>query len=282
MNKTKKLRSAVAVIISFLMSICIVATVIIGVARMTALSPSYAKRIVLNSGFGEKKMNELKTELVSYGNACNIGDDFFDGFFKKTLTKELIEKDAVKYYSLIYSELKPSVDTAHLEEPLKTALVEYAEKNGYAEDETLDEDINLIVGEMCEIYSGVLSVPSVSTIHSLISKAKSLCDVALLAAAGGLLLTAFMLLFMFKPKVYSVRYLIYAFSGAFLMLMAAPLYIRITNTIGKVNVVSKSLYSFIVSFGNGVLDSVIIGACVCAVITAVLSLVYIKLLKKAK
>ncbi len=282
MNKTKKLRSAVAVIISFLMSICIVATVIVGVVRLTALSPSYARRVIMNSGFGEKKSNELKTELVSYGNACNIGDDFFDGFFEKTLTKELIEQDAVKYFLLIYSELKPSVDTAHLEEPLKAALIEYAEKNGYAEDETLDEDINLIVGEMCEIYSGVLSVPSVSTVHSLITKAKSLSDIALFAAAGGFVLTGLMLLFMFKPKVYSVRYLIYAFSGAFLMLLAAPLYLRISNVVGKVNVVSKSLYSFIVSFGNGVLDSVIIGACVCAVITAVLSLIYIKLSKKVK
>ena len=282
MNKTKKLRSSVAVVISFLMSICIVATVIVGVVRLTALSPSYAKRVIINSGFGEKKSNELKTELVSYGNACNIGGDFFDEFFEKTLTKELIEQDAVNYYSLIYSELKPSVDTAHLEEPLKAALVEYAEKNGYAEDETLDEDINLIVGEMCEIYSGVLSVPSVSTVHSLITKAKSLSDLALFAVAGGFVLTGLMLLFMFKPKVYSVRYLIYAFSGAFLMLLAAPLYLRISNVVGKVNVVSKSLYSFIVSFGNGVLDSLIIGACVCAVITAVLSLIYIKLSKKVK
>lgn len=280
MNKTKKLRSAVAVVLSFLMSICIVATVIVGVARLTALSPSYARRVIINSGFGEKKSNELKTELVSYGNACNIGGDFFDEFFEKTLTKELIEKDAVKYYSLIYSELKPSVDTAHLEEPLRAALVEYAEKNGYAEDETLDEDINLIVGEMCEIYSGVLSVPSVSTVHSLITKAKSLCDVALFAAAGGLVLTGLMLLFMFKPKVYSVRYLIYAFSGAILMLLAAPLYLRITNIVGKVNVVSKSLYSFIVSFGNGVLDGFLICATVLAAFVTVLAVIYIKLKKR--
>jgi len=282
MNKTKKIRSAVAVIIAFLMSICIVASCVIGVAKLTALNPSYAKRIIEKSGFGEKKSEELKTELVSYGNACNIGGDFFDEFFEKTLTPLFIENDAKTYYEAVYTQKNAKPDTAHIESMLKPALVEYAEKMGYADEESLDEDINLIVSEMGQIYSGVMSLPSVSTVNTLISKLTGYCEMGLIAALGGTLLTGLMLLFMFKPKVYSVRYLIYAFSGAFLMLLAIPLYLRITNLVGKVNIVSKALYSFIVSFSNGVFDGLIISAAACLIITVLLGVIYLLLLKRAE
>jgi hypothetical protein len=264
------------------MSMCIVCLCVLGVAKFTALNSSYAKHIIAKSGFGEKKSAELKTELVSYGNACNIGGDFFDEFFEKTLTPSFIENDVKAYYETLYYDRDAKIDTAQLELLLKESLLKYAEDKGYADEETLEEDIDLIAGEMGEIYSGVLSLPSVSTVTSLIIKLNRYCVLGLTAVTAVFFLTAFMILFMFKPKVYSVRYLIYAFSGAFLMLMALPLYLRVTNLIGKVNIVSKALYSFVDSFGNGVLDGIIISSCVCALITAVLVFAYIRLSKKAE
>ena len=282
MNKTKKIRSAVAVIIAFLMSICIVGSCVIGVAELTALNPSFAKTTLTKSGFGEKKSGELKTELVSYGNACNIGGDFFDEFFEKTLTPSFIEDEAQAYYEAVYTDPKAKIDASHIESMLKPALIEYAGKMGYAGEETLEEDVNLIAGEMGEIYSGVMSLPSVSTITSLVLKISRYCKMGLIAALCGTAFTALMLLLMFKPKVYSVRYLIYAFSGAFLMLLVVPLYLRITNLIGKVNIVSKALYSFIVSFGNGVLDCLIASAVVCLIITVILAVIHSLLSKRAE
>ncbi|MBE6835878.1 MAG: hypothetical protein E7515_06490 [Ruminococcaceae bacterium] len=280
MNKTRKIRSAFAVVLSFVLSLCVVALALLGVARFTALSPSFAKRSIEKSGFGEKKLAEIKTEFISYGNACNIGDDFFNSFFETTLTGEYIEKNATDYYEKVYTQKDASPDSAEIEQLLKPALVKYAEEKGYADVDSLDEDLDVIVSELGQIYRSVLALPSSSTITSMIVRFTRLCNYALLASAVLSLLAAMMLLLIFKPKVYSFRYLIYAFSGSFLMLLALPLYVRIANLIGKVNIVSKALYSFVVSFGNGVLDSVIISACCCAVITAACVLVYVKLSKK--
>lgn len=281
MNKTRKIRSVTAVILAFLLSVSILGLSLLCVARLTALNPSYAERTLKKCGFGEKKQAELKTELVSYGNACNIGGDFFDGFFASTLTADFIENDAVNYYNAVYLDSKASPDSSELEKKLKPALEEYAKTMGY-DDETLDEDLDVIVGEMGQIYASILSLPSEQTVHSMISRFTRICNVALLGATVFTVLTALVLLVMFKPKVHSVRHLIYAFSGATLMLLVCPMYVRIANLIGKVNIVSKAMYSFVVSFVNGVLDWSLICAAACAVITAVLAVVYLKLSKKAQ
>ncbi len=268
--------------LSFLLSVCLVAVAGSLVLRNTVLSGSYAKKIVSSCDLGEKKSEELKTQLVSYGNACNIGEDFFDVFFKNTLTTTFIENDLKAYYNEIFYGVNAKVDTAQLERLLKEALIKYAEENGYSDEETLEEDVELIAGEMGEIYSGVLSLPGASKISSVILKTRDYIDIVMYVSSCAVMVASFMLTFMFKPKTYSTRYLIYGWSGACLMLLAAPLYLRVTNLIGKVNIVSKALYSFVVAFGNGVLNAFIISACACAAVTAVLSLIYIRLSKKAE
>ena len=278
MNKAKTVRSAAAVIIAFLLSVCIFGLSGLCVLKFTALNPSYAKGVLVKCSFGEKKLGELKTELVSYGNACNIGGDFFDGFFEKTLTAEFVENDASAYYSALYTDKNAKPDSSKLQEEIKPALAEYAKANGY-DDENLDEDLNVIAGEMGEIYSNILSLPATSTIFSLLSRLTRYVNCGLAAAAGGTVLLMLMLVLMFKPKVHSVRHLVYAFSGAFLMLLVCPLYVRIANLIGKVNIVSKALYSFTVSFGSGILDALIISSAVCLVIAVALAAVYMKLSK---
>lgn len=268
--------------LSFLLSVCIVAMAGSLVLRNTVLSGSYAKKTVSSCDLGEKKSEELKTQLVSYGNACNIGEDFFDEFFKNTLTTTFIENDLKAYYNGIFYGGNAKVDTAQLERLLKEALIKYAEENGYSDEETLEEDVELIAGEMGEIYSGVLSLPGASKISSVILKTRDYIDIVMYVSSCAVMVATFMLTFMFKPKTYSTRYLIYGWSGACLMLLAAPLYLRVTNLIGKVNIVSKALYSFVVAFGTGVLNAFIISACACAAVTAVLSLIYIRLSKKAE
>lgn len=278
MNKTKKVRSVVAVIFAFLLSLCIFALSVSCVAKLTALNPSYAKRILVKSGFGESKLKELRTELVSYANACNIGGDFFDAFFETTLTADFVEKDASDYYGDLYNNKKAKPDSSRLEKELKPALVTYARENGY-NDENLDEDLNVIVSEMGEIYSNILSLPASSTVYSLISRLTKYVNLALIASAAGFAFFTLLLVFMFKPKVHTARHLIYAFSGAFLMLLVCPLCVRIANIIGKVNIVSKALYSFVVAFGNGVLNGVLIASAICLCITLALALIYKKLSK---
>ncbi len=278
MKKTEKIRGVVAVILSFLLCICIFGCSVLLVLRVTALNPSYAKGTLVKSGFGEKKISELKTQLVSYGNACNIGGDFFDGFFESVLTVDFVEKDVSDYYTLLYSDKNAKPDSSRFEQALKPALVTYAEQNGY-NDESLDEDLNVITGEMGEIYSNILSLPASSTVYTLIARLTRYVNLALIAAAAGAAVLTLMIVFMFKPKVHSVRHLVYAFSGAFLMLLVCPLYVRVAGIIGKVNIVSAALYSFVVTFGNGVLNALLIASGICLAFTVIFAVVYKKLSK---
>jgi len=282
MNKTRNIRTVFAVILSFILAVCLVLCSALFIMKTTAFSSSYAKDRLEKCNFAEEKSKELKTELVSYGNACNISGEFFDEFFEKTLTNEYILNDVVKYYDAVYNSPKATIDTSDLQTKLNQALHVYASENGYDEEETLDDDINLIAKELCEIYTSVISLPSDNTIHMLIARFSKLLNYALIGVAGFTLVDAAVLFFIFKEKRHFVRYLVCSLAAACLMLVALPLYARFTNVIGKINIVSKALYSFVVSFGNGVLNAVLVCSAVFAVLTAIFSAVYIVLSKKNK
>ena len=70
-----------------------------------------------------------------------------------------------------------------------------------------------------------------------------------------------------------MRYFIYAFSAAALMLLTAPLIALIADIGGGINISNASLYDFATGMISGVLGSIEASAAVPALLTVLLSLV---------
>jgi hypothetical protein len=274
MNKTKKARTVLSVILAFVLSLSLTVLSVAVVADTTVLSPEYTAKMLQKCGFGEALRDDLYTEFLSYGNACNIGDNFFDKFFNDTLSADFINSDAVTYVVEVYYDSKAAVDTARIEQALKPALYDYAIEMGYGDQPNLDEDLNLIVSELSSIYKAHIELPAVSTLNKMIMRANKLINIAIAAISAFILLCAVVILFSYKPKIEPFMYLTCSCAGAFLMTLVLPLYLRVTNIIGKVNITGKALYSFVVTYVNGVLNAVLISSAVMALLTLIFAVLF--------
>ena len=280
MNKTQRIRGAVSVFLSFLLCISLVLISAAAVLRGTLFNESFIKKTLQKSGYGKQVQSELYTQFLSYGNACNIGDSFFEKFFKDTLTEEFIDNNTAKYFEDIYTSSKAKVDTSALEKALKPALYEYAVEMGYENEPTLDEDLDVIVGELAEIYAKFMALPKVSTINSVLTRYGKAVDIALVCLLAFAIVVSVIIFVSYKKKAEPIRYYIYALSGAFLMTLAFPLYVRFSGLVEKVNITSKSLYSLIVNYANDILYGFFICSAVLAVGVAVYAVIYAKTVKR--
>ena len=279
MKITGIIRAVISILLAFLLSVSFALLLCAGVAKLTALSDDYPAKVVVKSGYGEEMHKDLYEHFVSWGAACNIGEEFFEYFFENTFTPEFIENDAQNYLKEIYTNKEASVNTDELNSALRTGLKEYAVRQGFGAQATLDDDIGQITDELCTMYKSYVRIPGTSTITGMVKRADKYINYALVGLAGAAVVCLMILLLIYKDKRKSLMYICSGFFGAFLMLLACPAYIRATNLIGKVNITAKGLYSLIVTYANGILEAVIASsaiALICAVFFLIIYLVKAK------
>ncbi len=279
MKITDIFKTVISILLAFLLSVSYALLLCAVAGKMTVLSGDYLKKAVAESGYGEEMHKDLYNHFVSWGAACNIGEEFFKDFFEKTFTPDFIENDAQNYLNEIYTNTEANVDTEELNSALRTALKEYAVKEGFGAQATLDDDVGQIADELCNMYKSYLRIPGTSTITGMVKRADKYINYALIGLLGAELICLLILFLFYKDKKKSLMYICSGFFGAFLMLLACPLYLRASNLIGKVNISAKALYSLIVTYVNGVLEAVIAAsfiALICAVFFLIIYLVKAK------
>lgn len=263
---TKRVRSVLSALVSFIMSLLITGGVLCTTLYMTALNDDFAVSVVERSQYAELLSAEIKDEFISYGHASNIEDTFFDSLFENTVTPQRISTDTEQILRDFYAgSVQDSVPTDDLEAVLFEDLKEYAIQRGFEPDDEMVENLQIVASELCEVYNSYVSVFSLSYFRTASRMLSNYSPYALYAAvicAVGFVVTAVILrLFYRKAKNY-LRYYIYAFSGAALMLLAAPLAALIGDIGGKINIASAALYSM----ASGMLSSVFVAVAVSAAI----------------
>lgn len=276
-NTAKRARSVICAVVSFVMSLSITLTVLCSVLSLTAFNPNFAVKIAAHSEYGEHLSAELKEEFISFGNACNVDSAFFDSIFTDAITPEAIDRDTEAVLREFYAgEVQEKRDTAALEETLFTRLQTYAEEKGFALTDEVNENLRVLASELCDVYNAYVSVFSMSvfkTASRILAKYRPFGWYA--AGAGALLfaVSAVVLRLYFQKKKNYLRYFIYAFSAAALMLSAAPLTALILDIGGNISISNASLYDFATGMISGVLGCIAASAAVPALLTALLSLV---------
>lgn len=279
MTKTaKRARSVICTVLSFLLSLFVTLSVACAALGLTALNPDFAVKTAARSQYSEHLAAELKEEFVSYGNACNIDETFFDAVFTNTVTPAKIDADTETVLREFYAgEVKDSVHTDELRDALLSDLCKYAQDKGYAVEQTegneMYDNLVIISEELCDIYNAYVSVFSMSVFKTASRMLATYRPYAWYGAAAGAVLfsiTAVLLRLYYQKKKNYLRFFIYGFSSSALMLAVGPavaLCMRIGNNI---NIASASLYDFATGMLNGVLLAVLLSALVPALITVLL------------
>lgn len=280
MTKTaKRVRSVICTVVSFILSLCVTGTVLCSALAATALNPSFAASVATRSAYAEHLSAELKEEFVSYGNACNIDAAFFDGVFETTITPARINADTEQQLRSFYAGAPKTADTADLEADLFARLQTYAQERGFALTDEVNENLDEIAKELCELYDAYVSVFSMSyfkTVSGMLAQYRPYAWYAAAACALGFVLAAVILRLYYQKKKNYLRYFIYGFSGATLMVLIAPLAALIGGIGNRINIASASLYALVTDLMNGVLGTLAASAIIPALCTVLLAVVWRK------
>ena len=159
MTKTvKRARSVFCTLLSFLLSMSIALTVACVALELTVLNPTFSVKTAVRSQYSEHLAAELKEEFISYGNACNIDESFFDLVFAEDITPARIDADTETVLREFYAgEAQDTVHTADLHATLLQRLSDYAVEKGFAvepsDDNEIYQNLSTIADELCDIYN---------------------------------------------------------------------------------------------------------------------------------
>lgn len=285
MTKTaKRVRSVLCALVSFIMSLVITGGVLFAAIYVTALNANFAVSIVERSQYAELLAEEIKGELVSLGQASNIENAFFDSLFENTDMVQRISTDTEQVLREFYAgDERDSVSTDDLEAIWLEALKEYATQKGFELDEEMLENLQIVASEFCDIYESYVSVFSMSyfrTASQMLVRYSPFALYAVAACAVMFIATAVILRLFFHKKKNYLRYFIYAFSGASLMLLTAPLAALIGSVGNRISISSAALYTMASGILNSIFAAVLISALVPMLCTVILAILWVRAYRK--
>ncbi len=282
MTKTaKRARSVICTLLAFILSLSATLTVACAALALSALNPDFAVKIAAHSQYSEHLAAELKEEFVSYGNACNMDESFFDAVFQNEIAPARVDADTETVLREFYDgTVQDAVETADLHDALLNRLTEYAIGKGFAveptEDNVLYQNLSTIADELCDIYNAYVSVFSMSVFKTASRMLATYRPYAWYGAGAGavlFVLSAVLLRLYYQKKKNYLRFFIYGFSASALMLAVAPAAALILRIGNRINIASAALYDLATGMINGTLAAVLLSALVPALITVLLVLV---------
>lgn len=282
MTKTaKRARSVICTLLAFILSLSVTLTLACTSLALSALNPDFAVRVVAQSQYSEHLAAELKEEFVSYGNACNIDESFFDLVFNNDITPARVDADTETVLREFYAgEVQDTVNTADLHDNLLRRLSDYAIAKGFtvepSDDNVIYQNLSTIADELCDIYNAYVSVFSMSVFKTASRMLATYRPYAWYGAGAGavlFVLSAVLLRLYYQKKKNYLRFFIYGFSASTLMLAVAPAAALILRIGNRINIASAALYSLATGMINGTLAAVLLSALVPALITVLLVLV---------
>lgn len=270
MIKKSTAEKAVSVFLSFLISLLLFLFACVFIAQSTLLNPNYLRKQLYESHYYENVLEEVENEFSSYASAS--------GFDQKLLVSALDINDlqlaANQSLNQIYGEKADSVSTANFKNKLNQILTQNAESRGVTLTDDNKNSLLLLAQTCSDTYAKDISFPYTEELAEGIGKLKTglrIPGVVLPVLAAALVWILFRIT---RWQHRALRACIYAVSGTALMLAVFPAYLFFSGRIGKVAILSKSLYALTVSSANGILILFLEEAALSAGIAAILCLMY--------
>lgn len=265
------LQKTIRILVSFIQCL-LISLLAICLSLLTILTPQFAKSSIKASGYVDYALAELTEDLNDIAIPSGLPSDFFNDKFEGK------ERDKFEelLISRITSNIKQSsfnIETTAIDKTFRDFIEDYAEEHLGTLDTVSEEALSELVNECTKAYIRYLC-PEV--LEMIFQNFPQISKLLLIAAAVVLVLLIVASVFLYKLcDIKELFFLCFSsFLGSGLILGALPSYLLFSNQISKINILSDSLYNFLVTFVSKGLITYQIAAVVLIVLS--LACLYLK------
>lgn len=237
MFKNQKFTTAMYLVLSLIMGICIFFCAIFSSLKFTFFSPSFLTETLNSTNYYKDVCAEITDDLVNLGDASGLDKSFFEDFVDEVM----VRKDVQYYINDFYAGEKLKVNTLDFQKALRTALDQFINKKGLTENDFSQESVNNFVKEASDIYASDIEIAYFPQIQKSINKYNTRLIIFMAAALALFAVIAAVIIFTNKWKHIAVRYIYYSTASAGLLTVAVPVTVLLSGTVSKIAILNRSL-----------------------------------------
>ena len=272
--KNKTVGNILYLILSFILSVCLIAFGICSLIRFTVFTPGFLADCLNGSAYYTDLCDEITDDLLNIGDASGLDKSFFEDFVDEVLVRE----DVLKYVEDFYAGNKLTVDTEKFEESLSKALAKYQLENNITN--APKESIDFFIKEAADIYAQNVKITYFNMLQKKMLEYRTTFTIYTIVSGALCLALAAFFFFTCEWKHKAVRYFYYSTCCAGLLTILIPAAVFASGILGKIAILSRSLNDMYTAILNTLFVDMVICAIVMFFISAALLIVHGKLRKK--
>lgn len=272
MRKNSNLRTALSVILAFILSIVFTAITIIGDVYIGGINDRVIGGIVPDTNYCEKLMNEYLNNCQSMTIPVGLPENLTDNI----VTIEEVRSDVNTSIAKTLRKEKHVINTSVYEQRLRDNIDAYFQGQNIVlsdeQKEELEDYVELIMNE----YREEIKLPAVGSISEYYGK---LTKILIIAGIALIVFAAFIISLlwkMYKWKGHSLRYIAYSALAAFYMSEIVPIALYMSKFYTRLSIKPEYIYEAVVYiFASFLKTSIRIGFIWLVVLAVIVAEVYI-------
>lgn len=214
------------------------------------------------SGYHVKAAEYTKNSISQLAFVGGVPSDIFDDI----VTPERVKTDIYNIFDYAYEGNQYSINSEELKSEFLDAIKNYASENNIEITEETEENITQLTQLCTETYMDCINIAGMNTVIGALKQPVSFMGLAIGGASVIAVISIIMLFLVNKYKHKFLRYIAYAIGGNFLMMLIIPGYFFITKPYVNLNISPDYLHSFINSFLDDTLKTILSGAAIMIVL----------------
>ncbi len=238
---------------AFLLAFFVFLTSVAAVAYATLLNPDFMVQVLSKQGFTDQIYAEYALQLEYLAEPAGVDAQMLKDTVGKAEMAQTLRKTV--YYAYDQNHPKAAaLDAEAVRTRFVVQLTKYAEGQGYAIEAEVQAGINNIANLAVAEYCKYATLPFISQIGGFFKSVKNVVAIACWAGLGITLVLA-ICLFLGKGRPAALKWsgLVWALSGAGLLIGIWPLAVLLFGKLQYLNVQIKSLYLFMQGYIKDVL-----------------------------
>ena len=227
--KNQKIEAVVNALLIFLLAMCVTAFSLSSIVRFTVFNSAFITDSLNESDFYAELRTEVRSDLVSIGDASGFDRSFFDDFVDDILVRE----DVQAYIDDFYAGAKLTVNTKRFENKLRDAIQSYELSKGIKTETVDPKNVEYFISEASKVYSKGIEISYFKSIQKdflkQIPKVTIIMIVSAVLAAGIIVL----LILGQRWKHKAVRRIYYGFAASGLFMLLIPVVVFASGVIEK-------------------------------------------------
>lgn len=258
----KVLRRVICFFFSFILSISLFVISMAVAMQSSFLNKDFLLNQLSISGYHVKAADYTKSSISQLAFVGGVPSDIFDDI----VTPERVKTDIYNIFDYAYDGKQYSINSEELKSEFLEAVKNYASENNIEITEDTDKNITQLAQLCTETYMDCINIAGMNTVIGALKQPVSFMGLAIGAASVIAVISIIMLFLVNKYKHKFLRYIAYAISGNFLMMLIVPGYFFITKPYANLNISPDYLHSFINSFLDDTLKTILLGAAIMVVL----------------